>query len=391
MKIATMALLALAIPTTALAGAAEPEFAGWAEAPGQNGGTSFTAPGNAALVIAAHRDSTEPQDAVLARWAGQFSSPQLCPALAAATPQRSGDGRIVSLSSHEGTNSCAVIVGQSAAGGYDIGFMLEADNTPVGAFAKLRAVITRRIGKITAAPPASVASAQPVGAPGNLQAALAAVPKANRPIALVSRTATSMSGMFVYTVYRHWMIFANGYATDSHCYDWDPAVQSPTPASLSGKPHECHVVRWRKAGARYLFDDDDNGTFKGRDAEAFLQPFKPGERIAVALENVSGSGSGPAIPGMVSVNSITSGELKMTTAGEISVGSWTSVVVSGDGIGGGANNGRGPAIGRYLLDGFLIAIATKEGGVTRGFIGQVYESGKRYIYLNGTQYWEPDK
>jgi hypothetical protein len=81
------------------------------------------------------------------------------------------------------------------------------------------------------------------------------------------------------------------------------------------------VVRWRKGGTHFQFDDDDNGCSTGKDAGAVLQPFKAGERIAVALENVSGTGSGPAMPGMVSVNSITSGELRMMMAGEISAGS----------------------------------------------------------------------
>ena len=76
----------------------------------------------------------------------------------------------------------------------------------------------------------------------------------------------------------------------------------------------------------------------------------------------------------------------MTQDGTIALGNWTSVIVSGSNVGGGANS-QGAIDGQYYLDGYLIAIASPDGSLRRGFIAGDREESGFYIYLNGDQYW----
>lgn len=68
----------------------------------------------------------------------------------------------------------------------------------------------------------------------------------------------------------------------------------------------------------------------------------------------------------VAVNTLSSGQSRITAAGQIAVCRWTSVVVSSSQVGGGTTNRRGPAIGSYYVDGNLIAIADQKDGIRRG-------------------------
>jgi Na+-transporting NADH:ubiquinone oxidoreductase subunit NqrA len=107
----------------------------------------------------------------------------------------------------------------------------------------------------------------------------------------------------------------------------------------------------------------------------------------VAFGNVGGAGFGG--PGAaVSVNTVSGSDLRMTRDGEIAVGDWSTTVLSGANVGGGSSQQSQPLIGRYHLDGHLIAIQRRDGTITRGFIAGVNEKGALgHVYLNGRHFW----
>lgn len=245
-------------------------------------------------------------------------------------------------------------------------------------------------GATAAATPAKPSTGS-IAPAGNLAAALAQVPQAHRPIAMVLRNEYKVSGLTGYTSYLPWMVFANGYATDSDCYEWDPAMVAPTPQAMAAAGLDCDVVRWRKAGNRYQFQDED-GAWDDPEFETPLYPGRRGQSFELEMENVGGASAGARTvgTGAVQVNTLWSGSLKMTKSGEISVGDWSGAVISGEMVGGGS--GRSTSVtGRYYIDGYLIAIADDKGGVRRGFFAAADTDGKlANIYLNGEQYWFPD-
>ena len=97
------------------------------------------------------------------------------------------------------------------------------------------------------------------------------------------------------------------------------------------------------------------------------------------------SGAGGEVVGDVSVGSLASSILQMTNEGQITLGSFSSVVVSGSDVGG-DNRQRESLTSSYYPDGYLIAIAGSDGRVRYGFIAGDREASGFYIYLNGNQY-----
>jgi hypothetical protein len=225
-----------------------------------------------------------------------------------------------------------------------------------------------------------------------LRAALAAVPVANRPIAMPTRRETRSLGGYNFVVYKPWMAFANGYATDSRCYDWDPRALAPTPQSLGAAGKRCDLVRWRRVGTSMQFQKAD-GTWESDDKGAVLYPFTPGLRLDRTLENAGGTGSTPGV-GAIAVNTVFRGGLQMTAAGTMQSDWRNDTAISGAGIGGGASGSGTYLAGRYFADGYLIAVADARGTVSVAFIAGSHDEGEpRYthIYLNGRQYWPRDR
>jgi hypothetical protein len=242
-----------------------------------------------------------------------------------------------------------------------------------------------------AAPKEPVSSAQAGNNNAALQKAIAAVPAANRPVAMVTRQEAQNSGGYVYYVYQPWMLFANGWATDSRCYDWDPRFLAPTPASLGTAGKRCELVKWRKTGTEYYFQDED-GSWDDAGKGAKLYAFTAGQQVEADLENTSGAGTAP-VTGMISVNTIWSGKLKMSKTGFIQTDWANQTGISGGGFGGGASGG-GTSSGRYYVNGYLIAVGDDRGGVSVGFIAGSHDENQpryTYIYLNGDLYWPPEK
>ena len=220
-----------------------------------------------------------------------------------------------------------------------------------------------------------------------LRSALAAVPKANRPVHVVVHGEGVSAGWppsYTYTVTTH-LYFANGYMT--RCADWDPGLLSPTPESLGRAYPECGLARWRNTGASVQVQSDD-GTWTAVDVtDGSVRRFRPAERLDVTFGNVGGAGFGG--PGAATnVATVFGSDLRMTRRGDIAAGEWSTTVLSGADVGGGSARQSQPLVGQYHLDGHLIAIQRPDGTITRGFIAGVNEDGAlRHVYLNGKHFW----
>jgi hypothetical protein len=205
---------------------------------------------------------------------------------------------------------------------------------------------------------------------------------------MVTRREGQSSGGLTYYTYKPWMLFSNGLATDSACYDWDPRFLAPTATSLGNSGKQCDFVKWRKTGAIYQFQDEEEGWEDSEDG-AKLYPFAPGQRIEVDLENMSGAGTAP-VSGAISVNTIWSGTLRMTKGGLIQSDWANQTGISGGGFGGSSSGGGSNVSGRYYTDGYLIAVQDAQGGISVGFIAGSNDEGQpryTFIYLNGDLYW----
>ena len=219
---------------------------------------------------------------------------------------------------------------------------------------------------------------------------LSNVPMANRPVALALSLEMRFGGQFFTQEVRPWAVFANGFASNGKCAAWNPLAGAPTPLleQQAARSDPCQVRRWRKSADGYEFQTSDGSwTTPTKD---ILPAFRNGERVNVSLGNKSGYGTGDGVT-QLNVGSISGGSLRMTGEGQIGVGSWTGVVVSGANIGGGSSSTARPIEGRYELSGHMIAISDDRGATSYGLIGRDIEDGRTYIYLNGRQYWPEDQ
>ncbi len=338
-----------------------------------------------------------PADRDYATVARNLDKPEGCTGLSAAKPAPLLSGRGQLQSTTSGAIRCAIITGTSSTGGTVMVIVMEQAIAGANARAFGLDRFSELMGTASAPAPQPTTRTGPVGATtatgidATLREALARVPAANRPVVMVLRQESSFSGGFSYSIYKPWMLFANGYATDSSCYDWDPRQLSPTPQSLGQVQKDCDILRWRKTGNRYQFLDKDG--WQTDEENQQMYPFAAGLRLEKNLENVSGAGGGAPIPGTISVNSVSSGQLRMTKSGIMQSGWSNSVAISGGNIGGGSSGQGVDYAGRYYLDGFLVAVAGPTGQIKIGFIGGANDDGEpRYhrIYLNGDQYWPPE-
>ncbi len=350
--------------------------------------THFT---NGAVVMV----GSGPADRDYATVARNLDRPEGCAGLSAAAsvPILAGRGRLQSTTS--GAIRCALVTGTSSTGATVLVIVME--QTIAGANG--RAFGLARFSDLMGTAPAPQAttrtapaqSSTATGSDASLRAALTSVPAANRPVVMVLRQESSFSGGFSYSIYKPWMLFANGYATDSSCYDWDPRHLAPTPDSLGRAQSKCDILRWRKIGNRYSYLA--KGGWETDAENQQMYPFAAGTRLDKNLENVSGAGGGAPIPGMISVNTVYSGQLRLSKSGIMQSGWSSSVGISGGNVGGGASGQGVDYAGRYYLDGFLVAVAGPTGQIKIGFIGGANDEGEprfHRIYLNGDQYWPPD-
>jgi hypothetical protein len=376
---------------------------GWSKSGGPER-EMYTYTSNAAMILFGPVDPAKAADPRQA--ARDMDKPEGCAGISSVPVTAIAGGRGSMVQTRTAKLSCTVMTGVSAGRGYLL-IAMEQPAAKAQAGALSLSIFNRAMGSQAAATPnaatprpasaprataAGPAAAPPAAIDAALKKAIASVPPANRPIAMPTRQEVMMSGGFPYTTYRPWMLFANGYATDSSCYDWDPRQLAPTPQSLGAAGKKCDVVRWRKVGTKYQFQEE-NGSWDAADTGAVLYPFTPGLRLDRTLENQGGAGSVP-ITGMLSVNTVFQGGLRLTSTGFMQSEWSNQTVVSGGGVGGGLGGSGKNFAGRYHADGYLIAVADPQGVIKIGFIGGSNDEGQRryhYLYLNGKQYWPPDR
>ncbi len=305
-----------------------------------------------------------------------------CPGLVTAPVQATANGRGMMLQSSSGLMECAVVVGQGN-GKLAVSVGMQPASDDVGMIRLAEFMAFNRIDHQSAAPP--ISNKQGSGgntgttgangstgkaAPTSLKAALDAIPRANRPIGMAFRSewdsvAMSMS-FFPY------LLFAGNIALEGDCPTWNPML-----SVAQSRPSGCEVVRWTQRGDMIRFDDDDPisaGGFFG---------FKPGERLNIRM---SRQGGGSVGGGFGATSVVSSGEIILTAAGKIDVGSWTGTSTQGSNFIASSNGGRRMS-GQYLLDGYLIAIMDNSGNISIGSIAGKIEGRDKYIFLNGEQYW----
>jgi hypothetical protein len=219
------------------------------------------------------------------------------------------------------------------------------------------------------------------GSEGALRAAVAAIPASNRPFGMVLHSEVDVvNGGLGFSPY---MLFPNGYAVDK-CRSWNLATTAPTPAALRAAGTDCDVLRWRKVGNKYQLQDTDGAWFDESDELAETTPFRLGQRVNYAMGYVGGGGvSG----GLSTVNTLNSGEIRLTPSGEIGIGAWNSVVYNGPGAVASSSGPTAAVKGQYLLDGHVLAIRDASGVISYGLIFLKVEEGKPYLYVNGKLYW----
>jgi hypothetical protein len=255
------------------------------------------------------------------------------------------------------------------------------------------AVIDRKISSLLRIAPPRVVDAR-AGAEANtgvssdaaLKAYVASIPASRRPIKVATRGTHGFSGYPAVPTYsiRVFLFFANGYATD--CSDWDPGKLEPTPASLGAARSDCSVYKWRqgKAGLEIEWRAGDWGG--GELADDVIR-FRPGERISIAFGNIRSMG----VAGPINTGTMSGGDLMMRPDGQFASGDWSTTTISGQNVAGYSAQKSGPTVGRYHLDGNIIAVDAGGGRLNVGFITGVRVNGQlKHIYLNGTHFWDRD-
>lgn len=370
--------------------------AGWSETQTPTG-QIYKSDAEGAMVVVLRTEAKAVSSPSFGR--GALENVDGCKGITAVAETALHNGRIRKFSS-QGQLDCAVFIGTTGALGI-VTIAISPRQSGAGAAALGEALVSRLLGQSpgNSVNPSQIrdqqartVAASPLASDAALRLALDSVPLANRPIAMPTRQEGRSSGGVTYQVYMPWLVFANGYATDSDCYDWDPRKLAPTPQSLGSAGKRCEVVKWRKVGKDYQFMEED-GSWDTRSNGAVLYPFTPGLRLDRILENEGGTGSA-SVTGMISVNTVFRGGLTLSTAGFMQSKWSNDTGISGGGFGGGTSGSGSSLAGRYYASGFLIAVLDANAQVKIGFIaGANDETKRRYhrIYLNGQQYWPSDK
>jgi hypothetical protein len=309
-----------------------------------------------------------------------------CPGLARAQIQKTMNGRGVMLLGNGSGIQCIIVVAHANnQQGFSLGFQKSDDD--VGAVKLAEFMLFNRLAKnggtaalLPARPNPNTGKSGIKGNPGaatqpmSLKAALDSIPRGNRPLAMAFRSEWNSVAMSM--SYFPYVLFANNIAVEADCSAWNPGI-TPSVATMSQLAPGCTVVRYALRGNMIQFGGDDpveTGGFFG---------FKPDERINVNM-STQGGGSVGAVGAATSV--LSGGQLQMSSAGRISVGSWAGTSTQGGNFIANSNSQRGVS-GSYYLDGHLIAIQDQNGGISIGFIAGKIEGRDRYIFLNGKQYW----
>ncbi len=303
--------------------------------------------------------------------------PGVCPGLSTAPASKLDNGKINITTVQSSSVECAVASRMDAQSGIMV-FAFQVRGSKADAL-NYAASLMRGDTHLNEGPSVAMVT-QPNLSDAALRAAMASIPAANRPIdmVLVSEWNSVSMGM----TYNPRIIFANGYAVDE-CDGWDLSKVAPTPSALKAIGSDCSVARWKKTGRNYVFQNKD-GDWSEPGESGYIKGFQLGARINIDFGYVSSYSNTSSISSSISLSG---GGLKLTSDGAVGIGNWSSV--SNRSIwGGGSASGQSPGIeGRYLLEGYVIAIQAKDGSIFFGTIGQKQED-KLYIYLNGEMYWK---
>jgi hypothetical protein len=222
----------------------------------------------------------------------------------------------------------------------------------------------------------------PLTQSADLKAIIERIPRANRPIDMAYRSewdSVSMSMSFV-----PWILFSGDIAMEADCKTWNynftPALSTISKAAIG-----CLYAQWRKVGDAIKFDSDDPVDHGAENSPSRFAGFTAGQRIAISVQQQSGGSVSGGFNSSTSV--VSSGELRMSMTGQISVGSWTGVSTQGSNFSAYSNGSRAMR-GTYYLDGFLIAIQDEAGRPSLGFIARKTEGRDRFMIVNGDLYWE---
>jgi hypothetical protein len=364
---------------------AEPLLAGWSITQQENDSTMYRHGEDGVIVVGPLPAGTPtgfPNPI-----AAQFDQPGVCPGLNASTPTAKFQG-LAQQVQYNGAVICTIIIGSGSDGSFVIA-AIEQRGSNVGAAAFAQRIAMDKIGAAgenvasTNAQPVRVQSISTSGKAGLLQA-IAAVPAAHRPIGYVLRSETAYDGSNLQFVFKPWMLFANGYATN--CYEWDPAIIAPTPAAFASAGLDCTLERWRRAGNDAQFQSDDGAWSEGQTLSDF-KPVRAGTRLNLRLEALStfSTLSNWGSPGLAIFDV---SRLQMSENGRLIIGdtkySWRnsdSETTSSAGLS-----------GEYYLDGFLMSVRGPNGEISRHFFTALLPTQtdeKQFVFIDGTQFSPP--
>lgn len=332
--------------------------------------------------------------------AAQFDQPDVCPGLNALPAVRQFQGRAVQVQ-YRGAFTCTVIIGSGADGPFVVA-ALEQSGSNFRAAAFAERIVLGKIGGPDGAVPSTRAPLagrtapsatnltplpeRPVSAAGlaGLVRTIAAVPVAHRPIGYVLRSETAYDGSNLLLVFKPWMLFANGYATN--CFEWDPAIVAPTPAAFASAGLDCRLERWRRAGNEAQFQSDDGAWGEGQNLSDF-KPVRAGTRLNLKLEALStfSTLSNWGSPGLAIFDV---SRLQMSGDGRLSIGDTKYTWRNSDS----ESTSSAGLSGEYYLDGFLMAVRGPDGQITRHFFTALLPTRpdeEQFVFIDGTQFSPP--
>jgi hypothetical protein len=381
--------VALAGLASGLGAAAQaPAPAGWESSSKVDGMVVLTHPTGDAVIIEGVGASAQTVESMLARTATMeecsgLSDARTVTALGGAGQMRDAVGDGI---------ACRMIWGKQADGLFALSVSLEAEHGALGA---RTLQVSRMAGYV--APPPSAARTPPTRpqvppplaraagtAPDDaaLKAVLAKVPTQSRPVDVVLQTGWTFIGDQMQMQLEPVLLFPNGLAT--HCPEWDPLRVAATAEAFAQAGLECDLLPWRRSGAEYQIRDTD-GAWGVALPGAENKGAKPGRRVSLTLQSlnrISTLGNWGS-PGLLIINE---GSLAMTTDGVIQMGSsrftWRNADTE--------SRTDAPLIGRYYLDGFLIAIGDEQGQVSVTSFLDVKSDQDTFVYLGDQLYFPPD-
>lgn len=371
-----------------VAAAQAPAPAGWETSRSPDGLFGLTHPTGEAIIVERLGVAPGELESVLAGFEALKPCPGLPGARVVAAPAGAGQMR----DSVSGGIACRMIWGKQMDGRFAVSVSMEAEDGALGARtlqgSRMAGYVVPPASAATATLSRTQASASLARATGAapddaaLKAALAKVPTQSRPVDVVMRGGSRIDGTILNTWYEPMLILPNGLAT--YCPKWDPLRVAATVNAFAQVGLQCELLPWRRSGAAYQIKGSD-GVWGDPEPGVRNKGAKPGRRMALTLMSTEAM-STLGFAGTRGVAVITEGSLAMTADGAIQMGSeqftwrYRHTDYASD----------GPLIGRYYLDGFLIAIGDDQGQTSVTSFIDLTDGEETYVYLGDTFYFSQD-